>query len=1384
MTTIYSGVIALGDSTTYGYSDGVQVTNTMPKATQDRLLSQYDISSAITNLGTNGTAVRDLLGSGLIDSTADLISALTGAEELVLLNYGINEAYRNNPTFTSDYTVAQFKIDLTNVVMQLKAAGKTVIIQSANKVRQVGASADYWSAVRDWSSTVENYADAAVEVAGITGSILHDKFLDSIWNNNNAWPVADSLNPTEASYIALGNVLADIIFASVYDLVQARDYNDVRTIIEQILNGTIDGYGTNLLEATTATSSMIASSAHFASLYRDVNKSIKHQTGQNISGISSPTTSDIITKSFLDVLATSATIAVLNSATVHPSQIDFILSSTNIVNGPWSSSIRYDRNYAWLNSSANYFFNLGGYIVNELNYSGTVSSIQDQAFVNFINLVNNDTACRIDDPYDKSIWRGPWTTTATSYSTSTSAGIFTATVIYIRNSQGVNSSATIVPPAGVGSISIIPVSNAKLYYSTDAIKSPLPDISVDTKILTLSIPDPVFNFRAGTRSNPQTVTISNVGAETVTVNAVSASSNGVDAYFIKTATNLTQEIPVVEPITVPFTIASGASYLATLFYSQPVKATTEIGTYYNNVTIFSDADAGGISLPTTQIVISPEYSFTVDLINTLDEYTYDDWATEYSLSNAQKTLGINIANTYYLPNSDFGLIDGIQRYGLFRNPDALGLKNWVDYTNNYLSGNWLALASVFFAAVDVSTFDSPRSLSPNKAFASGYGYGDFYDKTKPPSNVIGNGLRFYQYIIREQFGSSTGSNFVLYDQRFNGSPDAEAVAAFSVSGNQLTGPAITFNPIVINNTGTYSTKLDATLYAKDVSGIDTVATQTVTLSLVVSELVDGNLVKWVSGYEEDNGVMGLSYDRINGKLHLTVGFGSGGDGAPELSSVNYIDSYVNVDNLSGLTGDSLWGTFDSDYGLPMYKTTFGAPWGAFMQTYAVWPANPTITGTISYPLGLPLTTKYKFVASAAGTYTIDFSADNNGSVLIDGVPVVSGVGFSSVGPSQSVPVVLSQGEHVITLVISNDYLAGINPAGIAVRILNPVSNIIWSTLNTVRSSLPYLYWREVYRIPIDPQVAKIYYLNNYLVKNTFPVNEYPTGYFKYGDYFGSDDTPSTRSIMTLSSDGNGNIDFIYNPVTKTPTEENTGRTINNIRFLPFYYSFYSSRKKNYPGAIASRTTQKLIGINTIGVVTANVDTPGYTLPEESLTVTAPGVPDPGTSRGPSPVPGRQYNVSETSYVESGAWAPISRHWIANETGGREYSWSRALVFKHPNSTISNSELEEWGFDAGDVIAARDIILYRVQTTCDYYVGWGYSIMDKGMTSIVDARDNLELINVIHVPGGRGTYDQYPNVQISDPGINEIIYFWINDNQATAARGSNNNSITVKYKRVL
>jgi hypothetical protein len=137
---------------------------------------------------------------------------------------------------------------------------------------------------------------------------------------------------------------------------------------------------------------------------------------------------------------------------------------------------------------------------------------------------------------------------------------------------------------------------------------------------------------------------------------------------------------------------------------------------------FSDAPSDQVDGPA-----APENTYDYDP-EWLDEYAASYGYTTSAQRSSFLSRGQNLANGLYLPNTNFGVIDGTQRYGLYRKPDAVGLAYWTDYA---LSTSQTASSSVLRASFfgGLTGADDTRSRTSSKSFDAGSGDGDFYDRS-------------------------------------------------------------------------------------------------------------------------------------------------------------------------------------------------------------------------------------------------------------------------------------------------------------------------------------------------------------------------------------------------------------------------------------------------------------------------------------------------------------------------------------------------------------------------------------------------------------------------------------------------------------------------------
>jgi hypothetical protein len=216
------------------------------------------------------------------------------------------------------------------------------------------------------------------------------------------------------------------------------------------------------------------------------------------------------------------------------------------------------------------------------------------------------------------------------------------------------------------------------------------------------------------------------------------------------------------------------------------------------------------------------------------------------------------------------------------------------------------------------------------------------------------------------------------------------------------------------------------------------------------------------------------------------------------------------------------------------------------------------------------------------------ASDNESYFTIDGALVGD---LQYVGRDQSYKqeytgsVHLESGEHILTFYVINTN----GPAAIALRIVDPTSQEVWSTRFPIRIGSPYQYWQEVYRIPLSGNAQSYQCNDTYCIKNSNNVNGQRWGY-----YFGSPGT-TANSMFTVTDDGSGNITIAMNGVdvnssdmtTLNSVDSNSYSTIANAPHLFYYYSYIrdnNSYTQLSTAPASDGTTQYFLGFTRDGDV--------------------------------------------------------------------------------------------------------------------------------------------------------------------------------------------------------
>lgn len=320
-------------------------------------------------------------------------------------------------------------------------------------------------------------------------------------------------------------------------------------------------------------------------------------------------------------------------------------------------------------------------------------------------------------------------------------------------------------------------------------------------------------------------------------------------------------------------------------------------------------------------------------------------------------------------------------------------------------------------------------------------------------------------------------------------------------------------------------------------------------------VVNQHLGDWLSAKNYYNGVIGFSYDIIEGIRTLTIGFGMYGDGSPQVWDGGSV--YASTATL-GLSAD-----LQSSLGIPVYPYTNGN-YSNFLNIYGVW-IQPN--GGTNRPGSF--TNTYNFTVPSDGTYWWAYSVDNYGSIYIDGELQGTFGNYRSYNQGTKY---LTAGNHTITITASNTG----GPGAVAATITGSsdlLQNIYWSTRTPVRTTPAYQYWSEAYRIPLTLGAAT-YQSKDYCVKKTDLA-----GGTNYGAW------ASNGNLCTVTDNGTGNLSITINPWSGTYTGYgDVDPTIYNFQYLPYYYSEAESRVNNLESPINGVDTHYFLGFDNQGTV--------------------------------------------------------------------------------------------------------------------------------------------------------------------------------------------------------
>jgi hypothetical protein len=484
----------------------------------------------------------------------------------------------------------------------------------------------------------------------------------------------------------------------------------------------------------------------------------------------------------------------------------------------------------------------------------------------------------------------------------------------------------------------------------------------------------------------------------------------------------------------------------------------------------------------------------------------------------------------------------------------------------------------------------------------------------------------------------------------------------------------TFTPPIGLTNGTYSTTVDVVI-----NSVTHSFTATIILAVPAAP-VNRHLGDWLSAYQQQNGVIGASYDIINDAKYITIGFGMGADGGGNIDDT--LGANVDITNLGiGANADANFALGPVLYPGPN-NTRYN--YSNFLKPYD---ANTNRDGSGAWvndtgwsPVDIFVARTYTFSTIRAGTHYYRFAVDNQGYFTVDGNIIgdlrSDNVTLSPVNGTFD----LSAGSHKLTIYmcnVNNGYYDNVsNPGAIALEINDPVGITIWETNFPIRRSYnAYQYWNEVCRIPLYDSTATdaTYYSKNYLIKNLNPLNGY-----SYGSYFGETGTAAAGSMFTVTQDTRNNITIVLNPKTSADTSD---ITTSYARYLFYYYAsalgnirvIPRSQLETDPGA--GNPTRYFTGFSVNGSVT--------TIPKDQPTLFTFGTGSTGGGGG-CPDPATPITVSESGYTRpAGQLIVGNRVWTRHETTGEfnSYPITFAGIIEQPRVSIQ--------FDDGTAMIVSD-----------------------------------------------------------------------------------------------
>lgn len=173
------------------------------------------------------------------------------------------------------------------------------------------------------------------------------------------------------------------------DIIYQADYNLIQSTIAGVLS---TYYGQSMLSSQLSATPVISAS-QWDLLRQDINKCYKHITNAD-STILDVDPQDIILAGDANAYKVAADYCETNKATVNAAQLTSNVDSDSIT-AAWNGTRTFKMSYTWSSANAaNYWFNLGGYLVVDLSGSNAISSKDIDWRDNILNAIATQTYTR------------------------------------------------------------------------------------------------------------------------------------------------------------------------------------------------------------------------------------------------------------------------------------------------------------------------------------------------------------------------------------------------------------------------------------------------------------------------------------------------------------------------------------------------------------------------------------------------------------------------------------------------------------------------------------------------------------------------------------------------------------------------------------------------------------------------------------------------------------------------------------------------------------------------------------------------------------------------------------------------------------------------------